>query len=1176
MLQRIRYLLGAALVWTAILSPAGAQSPPAKPPATTPEKNAAERPQPAGSPFADEPDTTGPGSAIAESPLETFYLRDENGRPVQYIDALPYEVFDELYKVYKGLLPPPAKPLPFVLKEMSIAGAVAAGQASLDVEFKVHVTQQGWVRVPLRLANAILSEPAKFEGASEQFIQFNAEEGGHQWWIRSQADADHTALLNVIMPVQQVGGDTRLPLQTPRATTSSLTVVVPATRAMSDPIAGAIMSAPRPIDQARTELRAKQVEGDFQLVWRDSSDPPAEMPPVLEVTGAMLVKFDGQRLTGIQADLNVTPLSGTLNSFVVRLPPGTKLAPQNLQLNQQRYQVSAIDAMGSAAPAPSGGQAPSESRLAEVKLTASSTEPVQVRVLVEPIPNGPRTATPLEVAGFDVLGAVQQSGHFDLAVSGDWTLHCIEGPNMRRLSELPTMLTGVNARYEYFRQPCSLKVQILPKRTRVSVEPTYLIQVDSRQIHLDARFKYKIRGAREYELKVDMTDWIVEDVIPENLIQYDVINLDSVTPLAIPLVPLAQVSAGEFEVRLLAHRDLAVEAVEEAVDGDAEPTPRNGTLTFTLPKPQASTLLPAKIVVLPADNVVLTPRPDEIQGLTPETSPPALELPPRQQAPLYYRDRGDSGPCTFTSDFQIHQRTVTVAAANHLHVDRREVLVDQRLSYRIDYEPVTSLVLDVPVRLTTSDRLDTETLSIMLDDQALAFSTLGPAANGDVAQDRTLVRVDLPENRIGPCVLAVQYTVPLGEIDDQQNVTVLVPMVMPSLDERTELTSHSLRLTQSENVQVEAGGDDWVAAESTISQSADGGATRLSASGPVNQTTLTVTLVRPNLRHATAISQAWLQTWLTRTDRRDRAVFRLRTSERRLHIQMPEGVELDTLEVAMTDLTAAAPTSLHVADPAITDTGEVSFDLPGDATLREYVVELWYKFVETRPPRGMIAVEAPQISDASTAKRWYWQLVTPQDEHLLTAPRGLTPELTWRWQTIYWGRRATLTQQDLEKWIGASTQARLPAGTSQYLFSSFGATPRIEFQTAGRREILLAVSFLALLTGLSLIYFPVLRHPAVLLVGGVALVAGGMLYPEPALQAAQAAAVGLALVLVARVLDWTVARRRDRHAVIRGTSLSGIDSQISDHRSLRAEGNSQSTTATAPAPLPVPASESKS
>jgi hypothetical protein len=1175
MVRSICHLLCAVLVWTACLLPAQAQLPPTKPPATTPGQAGAEGPQPLRNPSADPtaPGTGGAGGAIVESPLETFYLKDDQGRPVPYFESLPYEVFDHLFKVHQGIEPPPEKPLRFVLKEMSMDGEVSAGQALLAVEFNVHVTQQGWVRVPLRLANAILAEPARFEGSGEQFVQFNAEEGGYQWWIRSPADADHKAVLKVIVPVQQVGGDTRLPLMTPRATTSSLKVVVPAARAVADPIAGAIMNAPRAVDPARTELKAKQVEGDFQLVWRDGSDQPAEMPAVLDVVGAVLVKFDGQRLTGVQADLKVTPLSGVLHSFVVRLPPGTRLAPQNQQPNQQRYKVSLVDIMDGAAPAPPGGQRPGEAPLVEVKLTAKTTDAVQVRVLAEPIPNGARTATPLEVAGFEVLGAVQQSGHIDLAVTGDWTLHCFEGPNVRRLSELPPMLTGVNARYEYFRQPCSLKIQILPKRTRVSVEPTYLIQIDPRRIQLDARFKYKIRGAREYELKVDMTGWIVDDVVPENLIQYDVINLDSVTPLAIPLVPLAQVSAGEFEVRLLAHRDLAAE--QEAENG-AEPTRQNGSLTFSLPKPQASTLLPATIVVLPADNVVLTPRPEEIQGLTPETSRPVLELPPRQQAPLYYRDRADAGPCTFAGDFQIHQREVTVAAANQLHVDQREVHVDQRLSYRIDYEPVAELVLDAPAGLLMSDSLEKAKLQISLDDQPLTFSVLGPPAPGDATQDRTLVRVDLPENRIGPCVLAVQYLVRLEDFDSRKSAPALVPLVMPMLDETTKLTGNSLRITRAENVQVESGGDDWLAAETTGSNPADDSAIRLSAGGPVNQAALLVTLARPNLRHATAISQAWIQTWLTQTDRRDRAVFHLGTSERQLRVQMPNGVVLDTLEVALTDLSGEAPVSVHVMEPAITDTGEVSIDVPGDAPQCQYVLELWYKFVETRSPRGSMAVEVPRIVDAAPAKRWYWQLAMPRDEHLIAAPRGLTPELTWRWQSIYWGQRSTLSQQDLEKWIGASSQARLAAGTSQYLFSSFGEIPRIEFQTAGRREILLAASFLALLAGLLLIYFPALRHPAVLFIGGVALVAGGLLYPEPALQAAQAAVVGLVLVVVARLLDWTVARRRDRHAVVRGTSLSGVDSHVSEHRSSRPEAGSQATTATALAPLPISASESKS
>ena len=152
-------------------------------------------------------------------------------------------------------------------------------------------------------------------------------------------------------------------------------------------------------------------------------------------------------------------------------------------------------------------------------------------------------------------------------------------------------------------------------------------------------------------------------------------------------------------------------------------------------------------------------------------------------------------------------------------------------------------------------------------------------------------------------------------------------------------------------------------------------------------------------------------------------------------------------------------------------------------------------------------------------------------------------------------------------------QAPLPSSVNQYLYSSCGSVERIEVRTAGRALVLLAISGTALLAGLLLLYVPALRHPAVLLVVAVAVLAGGLFDLEPALQVAQVAVVGVALLLVSRVLRWLLSRRRTQRAVLHGTSLFGLDSVVSDSRPSRREVDSRVSTATAPLAIPVPVAE---
>jgi hypothetical protein len=254
--------------------------------------------------------------------------------------------------------------------------------------------------------------------------------------------------------------------------------------------------------------------------------------------------------------------------------------------------------------------------------------------------------------------------------------------------------------------------------------------------------------------------------------------------------------------------------------------------------------------------------------------------------------------------------------------------------------------------------------------------------------------------------------------------------------------------------------------------------------------------------------------------------------------------------------------------------GVVRLPVAGNGGGAEHVVELWYGSSSPRP--GKIVTVPPYILGADQADRFYWQLATPQDEHLLLGPSGLTPELQWQWRGLYCGRQSNLQQRDLETWVGATEQTPPPEAANQYLFTSFEPPKELVVFTASRRLILLAASGAALLAGLLMVYCPVLRHPGVLLAGGLGLLAASILVPELSLLAAQAASMGLVLALLGRVLDWIVVRRRLQRATIRGRSYPGADAKPQAAPIPRSDVGLHATTVKAPLPVASPAPESKS
>ena len=189
--------------------------------------------------------------------------------------------------------------------------------------------------------------------------------------------------------------------------------------------------------------------------------------------------------------------------------------------------------------------------------------------------------------------------------------------------------------------------------------------------------------------------------------------------------------------------------------------------------------------------------------------------------------------------------------------------------------------------------------------------------------------------------------------------------------------------------------------------------------------------------------------------------------------------------------------------------------------------------------------EFPSLGDDTWVRRDYWQLLLPPEEHVLVPPSQWTGEFAWDWNHFYYGRQPVLDQTDLERWVGLPNPGGTPAsaGMNVYLFSSLGRIGPAEIVTAGRSTIVFVASGIALLAGLLLIYVRAARHPVVLLAAAAILAGLTAVQPELAVLAAQASAVGLALVLLAVFLRRLTAglSQGPRAAACRNRGCHGAD-----------------------------------
>jgi hypothetical protein len=291
----------------------------------------------------------------------------------------------------------------------------------------------------------------------------------------------------------------------------------------------------------------------------------------------------------------------------------------------------------------------------------------------------------------------------------------------------------------------------------------------------------------------------------------------------------------------------------------------------------------------------------------------------------------------------------------------------------------------------------------------------------------------------------------------------------------------------------------------------------LTAAGRVGEISLDLRWEESAAAGALFVDRAWIQSWLSNSARQDRAVFQIVTRRKEVQATLPTGAAVRQVSVLLDG---------QKVEYGLLADDRLSIPLSTEGEQRRYVLEMRYYFPDARAPRGALSLEFPRLGSDVWTRRLYWQLVLPPNEHVIVKPAGFNSEHFWGWHGYFWGRQPLLDQAQLESWVGVAPSGALPESSSVYLFSTLGNVDRGELRTAGRSWIVLFASGAALLVGLLLIYVPLARHPAVLLVWALALLGAGVIAPEPTLLFAQAASLGLVLALVAGLLDRTVARRR--------------------------------------------------
>lgn len=288
------------------------------------------------------------------------------------------------------------------------------------------------------------------------------------------------------------------------------------------------------------------------------------------------------------------------------------------------------------------------------------------------------------------------------------------------------------------------------------------------------------------------------------------------------------------------------------------------------------------------------------------------------------------------------------------------------------------------------------------------------------------------------------------------------------------------------------------------------------------------------------LERVWIQSILNAVEQRERFVVRFRTNRDTFSFRIPS----DRFAGSQFALDGRKATLFQDAvDPTLVtvELTNESERLNNAGELRTHVFEM-FSWPATRSEwLRTIATKQPEIVDAEGVCPMVWQIIVPRTEHLIATSQSLSPGYRWSWNELWWARKSELTQDQIEREMGAMAQPIVGQQTNQYVLYSLDHNKSLQVWMVPRFLLWLPVSLCVLLGAVSLVEQRWMRRPwlwLIALVGGVAFAQWAW---DVAVVIGQGAIGSITVAAVYYVIKWIVDRRARRRSVFtqRPTTVSG-------------------------------------
>lgn len=1106
----------------------------------SPVAPAAEEPAPAAVAPAAEPAI--PSVPRVNGPLtpvgpDTFILLDAQGRP-QPVLGMTYEEFIEAWKKLREFDDADSEPT-YILEALHAEGHIEGDAAVLNVRLEIDLKTTGLVELPLGFKDAILRDLDDSEPALQ--LSYDAARGGYVAWLRSTGQKT-VVNLPLLLPLKRDGNKTSLQVNVPRALVNHLQLDSPQRIASAVVSEGAVARLSDRGEEG-SRLTVTGIVGDVTLSWSAPGSEATELETVLSVAGQIATSVDG-RSARSEARLRVESFGGQFQQFRLRLPPGAQLVgPGAADTPQSQTQYKLLPEV---VPSPQGETSSQRGQIWVVELAEATSGPVDVRLITEQALGLSRENKPIELAGFEVLGAVRQFGQLALRVDPNWQLRWnrVEGGRQINVDELEQEVPADPAlfAFEYNQQPWSLPVEVQPRGTRVAVAPKYRLELSPDEIRLKVTLQYQLAGSQEMRFRVKLAGWEVtaDPIEPTRLIDADNVQVkrDPVLDDDVLELPLTQAASRRTEITFHVRRPL---------------TEQRTKLEMPLPTPLADSIGTGELVIFAHPSLLVIPSPAQ-EGLAPPrpltgdaelTSEAGLN-----QVAAY---RSFLPDVVFSADVGPRAGEVEAAVQTLVTLNQQLIQVEHTLNFDAKYRPVSELNLSMPAALMQepSFRLT------LLPGSGVANSEppgTARAAEGvplevrasplddenDPSETIRVVSVALPQPRIGRFRLFATYSMPMASARDATPLSAVVPLPLPM---QTPVTSQIAVVSARglEPLELAPSQRDSVWSVAEASDPGATGKTVLKTSNPNNELSLSFQPGRTAGEGRTIIDQVWLQSWCAPDARQQRVVYHLRSNARSLTVELPLEMIGSDVEISLNGMTNVKYERREA---------RLIVPLVESEELAAHTLQLRYLESTGIDPWDQLQIELPQVGGEATFAELYWQVIVPKNFLILRGPSGLAKAHGWKWALDGLRPDPLKTTRELEASIGAMEQRQPAEGEAEYLYSGFGPGSALAVAVARGELLYLIAAGLVLAAGLALLYLPILRRPAVLFAVVVAVIFAGIAYPELLMICGPALAIGAALTILACLLYMLVPRRglaepSPSASTVHGTHMSSREIYLS-------------------------------